>query len=116
MSSATLTLCATAVPAAARTYNAHQVTASWGETTVTWNNQPAVAATPTASAGTPATSGCMTWMVTTDVQAWVDGTANNGWRISDSVETNNATTQLRSREDTAVPVEQPKLEANYYLP
>ncbi|MCZ6789108.1 MAG: DNRLRE domain-containing protein, partial [Chloroflexi bacterium] len=113
ISSATLTLCATSVPAATRTYEVYQVTAGWVEGSVTWNSQPAVAASATASASTPASAGCMTWTVTADVQAWVDGTANNGWRISDSVETNNATATFRSREDGAVPAEQPKLDIQY---
>jgi fibronectin type 3 domain-containing protein len=115
VSSATLTLCSTAV-AGSRTYNAHRVTAAWAEGSVTWGNQPGVGASPTTSATTPASPGCMSWTVTADVQAWVDGTANNGWRISDSVETDNATSKFRSREDTAVPAEQPELQVNFTSP
>ena len=56
----------------------------------------------------------MTWMVTADVQAWVDGTANNGWRVSDSVEEDlKDVSKLRTREDTAVPAEAPKLDVTY---
>ena len=116
--SATLTLCATAVPGATRTYDAHRVTASWVETTLTWNNQPSVAASATDSVTTPAAPGCMAWTVTSDVQLWVDGTANNGWRVSDSVEGQGTKyiTKFRTREDTAVPAEQPTLDVTYTAP
>ncbi len=115
VNSASLTLCSTAV-AGGRSYDVHMVTAAWAEGTVTWTNQPGVAASPTTSATTPGSPGCMSWTVTADVQAWVDGTANNGWRVSDSVETNNATTNFRSREDTSVPSEQPDLTVNFTPP
>jgi hypothetical protein len=112
--SATLTLCATSVPGATRTYDVHRVSASWVETTLTWGNQPAVAATVTDSATTPASAGCMTWTVTADVQAWVDGTANDGWRVRDAIEDDSKNaSQFRTREDTAVPSEQPKLDVTY---
>ncbi|MCH8920266.1 MAG: DNRLRE domain-containing protein [Chloroflexi bacterium] len=118
VNSATLTLCATAVPAATRTYDAYRVTAGWVEGTITWNNQPAVAGAATATNTTPATPGCMTWNIANDVQLWVDGTANDGWRIHD-VSENSATqylTQFRTKEDGAVPAEQPKLDVNYTEP
>ena len=116
VTSATLTLCASLVPGSTRTYNAHQVTAAWAEGGITWTNQPTVAASPTSSAATPASPGCMSWTVTADVQAWVDGTANNGWRVSDSVEADNDRTSFRSREDGSVPSEQPELQVNYTPP
>ena len=115
ITSATLTLCATVVPPSTRTYDVHRVSASWVETTLTWSNQPAVAATPTDSVTTPASAGCMTWTVTADVQAWVSGTANDGWRVSDSVEGNavKQETKFRTREATVVPAEAPKLDVTY---
>ena len=48
----------------------------------------------------------------------VDGTAKNGWRISDGTE-GSATqylTQFRIREDTAAPSEQPKLDVTFTPP
>ena len=82
-----------------------------------WNNQPAVVASAIDSATTPAVVGCMTWTVTADVEAWVDGTANNGWRISDSVENDpNHSTQFRTRENGAVPGDQPGLNVNFTPP
>ena len=114
MTSATLILCATKVPGATRTYEVHRATASWSESVITWNNQPSVAGVSN-TAATPASPACMTWTVTSDVQAWVDGTANNGWRVNDSVESSATKyeTKFRSREDAVVPTERPKLEVKY---
>ena len=118
VSSATLTLCATTVPSSTRTYDAHLVTSSWSEGSVTWNTQPSVAGAATDSATTPGSAACMTWTTTSDVQAWVDGTANNGWRISDSAEGNNQRRDAiyRSREDTAVPADRPNLTVVFTAP
>jgi len=105
---ATLRLYMTALPAACRVLDIFRVTAAWGETTLTWNNQPFGAAInnpPTASrsgtfsVGTPA--GCQNLAagyvvggtVTTDVAAFVAGGATNfGWMIRDDVE-GSATTR-----------------------
>jgi len=117
VSSATLTLCATAVPGSTRTYDVHGVTASWGETTITWSAQPAVAASATASATTPASAGCMSWDVAADVQAWVNGTATNyGWRVKDQTEdANGLASQFRTHENATV-AERPTLEVTYTPP
>ena len=114
--SATSTLCATSVPGSTRTYDIHQITASWVESTITWNNQPAVAGGATDSATTPASPGCMTWDIATDVQAWVDGAANNGWRVSDDAEdSGNLTTVFRAREN-GLAAERPTLDVAYSPP
>ncbi len=117
ITSATLTLCAERVPSGTRTYEVHRVTASWGETTLTWNNQPSVAAAATDSATLPSSPSCMTWTVTADVQAWVDGTANDGWRMWDTVEGDNPKqiTEFRTRENS-VAAERPKLDVTYVVP
>jgi hypothetical protein len=75
-------------PLASRTHQAHRVTTTWGETTLTWNNQPAVAGTVTSSTSTGTTSDVtISWDVLADVQAFVAGTeTNHGWRIKDSSE------------------------------
>jgi hypothetical protein len=85
---ATMTVFMSTAPSASRTYDLHRVTASWGETTVTWNNQPAVAAVATGSVATGTTANVTRqWNVVTDVRTFVAGTAtNNGWRIKDQVE------------------------------
>lgn len=87
---AELRLVLTTAPGSSRTHALHAVTGGWTEAS-TWNDQPSVAATATASAATGTTAGAtVTWTSSTlvaDVQAWVDGTTtNNGWRISDSAE------------------------------
>jgi hypothetical protein len=86
--SATMTLFMSTAPSQSRTYELHRATASWGETTVTWNNQPAVAAVATGSVATGTTANVTRqWNVLADVRTFVDGTiTNNGWRIKDQVE------------------------------
>ena len=113
--SAILTLCATSTPAASRTYNVNTVTASWVETTVTWNNQPAAAGSATDTA--VSALGCLHWTVTDDVRTWVNGSTANGWRISDSVEGSltNYTSDFRTREDTAELTETPSLKVTYLV-
>ncbi len=100
---ATLRLFATVLPAACRTVDVFKVTATWAETTITWNNQPfgtTLNNPPTGSRtdsfdiGTPV--GCQNLTanayilgadVTSDVAAFVAGSATNfGWMLRDDVE------------------------------
>jgi hypothetical protein len=90
------------VPTTCRTIDVFRVTTSWTETGITWNNQPfgttinnpaSGLASDTFSVGTPAgcgnqAAGYVTGaVVTTDVAAWVAGTASNfGWMLRDDVE------------------------------
>jgi hypothetical protein len=103
-------------PTLSRTYNAHRVTGAWTETGVTWTNQPAVAASATAGVVTGTTSNVtLSWAVTADVQAYLGGTSNLGWRIADSVES-AATARLgrfRSAEYGTV-AQRPVLQVTYY--
>jgi hypothetical protein len=105
-----------AAPAVSRTYAAHRVNGTWTESGITWTNQPAVAASATASVATGTTSNVtLTWNVTSDVQAFVDGTSNYGWRIADTVE-NSATArigQFRTAEHGTAS-QRPILEITYY--
>ena len=114
VNTATLTLCAVAVPTSARTIDLHRITASWVETTLNWTNQPGVAGSVTDSATTPGSPACMTWDVATDVQLWIDGTANEGWRAKDSVEGQGTkyTTEFATREN-GTPADRPILDVNY---
>jgi len=86
--SATLRLRMNQAPSASRSYDAYRVTASWSETTITWNNQPAVAAGATSTTDTGTTSDVwLEWNVTSDVQAFISGSQGNfGWRIKDQIE------------------------------
>lgn len=106
---ATLRLYMTAVPAACRVLDLFPATSAWGETTLTWNNQPfgttinnpaTGSRTGTFSVGTPV--GCQNQSagvyviggtVTSDVAKFVAGTATNfGWMIRDDTE-GSATTR-----------------------
>ena len=100
---ATLRMYITAMATSCRTIDVFRVTASWTETGITWNNQPfgtainnpaAGSAVDTFTIGTP--TGCQNRTlnaylvggdVTTDVRAFVAGTATNfGWMLRDDVE------------------------------
>jgi len=99
--SATLTLCLPAAPGGAavgRTHILPRVTSAWTETGVTWGTQPSVAAGPYASLTVPA-SGCVSVNAGLDVQGWVNGLANYGWRINDANEANGAPVKYSTRED-----------------
>ncbi|MCH8992974.1 MAG: DNRLRE domain-containing protein, partial [Acidobacteria bacterium] len=112
VNSATLTLCLTKV-SAGRVLEVRRVTQAWSETSVTWISQPTVAATVTDTITVPAALGCVSWTVTADVQAWVDGATNDGWRINDQVEgTASGDTKYRTRENT-VTAERPKLDVDF---
>jgi len=87
---AELRLVLTTAPGSSRTHALHRVTSAWAETS-TWNSQPAVSASASASTETGTTAGAtVAWSSPTlvaDVQSWVDGTsANHGWGISDATE------------------------------
>ena len=99
--SAFLILCLPVDPGGAavgRTHELRRVTAAWTETGVTWNTQPTVAATFAAVLTVPATAQCVLVDATADVQAWVDGAANCGWRITDQDEANAAPVTYGTRE------------------
>jgi hypothetical protein len=129
---ATLRLYMTALPAACRVLDIFRVTAAWGETTMTWTNQPFGAAInnpPTASrsgtfsVGTPA--GCQNLAagyvvggtVTTDVAAFVAGGATNfGWMIRDDTE-GSATTRTAtfSAKELGTIAQEPQLVVTYVV-
>jgi len=66
----------------------HRITGSWTEAGITWNTQPANTTLATTVNLTGTTDNIfLSFDVTADVQAFVDGTAtNNGWRIADKNE------------------------------
>ena len=128
---ATLRLYVTVLPAACRTIDIFRVTAAWTESGITWNNQPFGAtinnpasgsASDTFTAGTPA--GCQNlatgrYLVgtnaTTDVQAFVAGTATNfGWMLRDDVEGSATTrTQTTSAKNLGTLAQAPQLIVTY---
>jgi hypothetical protein len=113
ISAAGLRMFPAAVATACRTYDVFKVTASWVETTITWNNQPAVAASRTsfnnigAAVCTNSTANAYTttWDVTADVSAFVAGTATNfGWMVMDDTESSATvrTTTFYARETNSI--------------
>lgn len=127
---ATLRLYMSAVPAACRVLDIFRVTAAWGETILTWNNQPfgttinnpaTASRSGTFSVGTPA--GCQNQAVgyaiggtvTTDVASFVAGGATNfGWMIRDDVE-GSATTRTTTfaAKELGTVVQEPQLVITY---
>jgi hypothetical protein len=105
---ARLRLFLTAQPGSCRTEDVFRVAASWTEAGITWNNQPfgttvnnpasglrtdAITVGPSPCQNTATNAYVTGWVVTTDVQAFVSGSAiNNGWMIRDDAE-NAATSQ-----------------------
>jgi hypothetical protein len=103
---ARLRLFLTAQPGSCRIEDIFRVGAGWTETGITWNNQPfgatinnpasglrtdAISIGPSPCQNTATNAYVTGWVVTTDVQAFVSGSAtNNGWMIRDDAE--NATT------------------------
>ena len=127
---ATLRLYVTALPAACRVLDLFPVTASWVETTLTWNNQPfsttinnppTGSRTGTFSVGTPA--GCQNLAagyavggtVTSDVASFVAGSVTNfGWMIRDDTE-GSATTRTATftAKELATVAQEPQLVITY---
>jgi hypothetical protein len=115
--SARLELYLATAPAASRTYTVHRVTASWAETSLTWNNQPGVAGSASDSVATGTTNGdVLTWSVTADVQGFVNGTfTNQGWRIADSAEgAVLAREGLFASREAGTATQRPRLVVTYY--
>jgi hypothetical protein len=128
---ATLRLYVSGLPASCRTIDLFRVTATWSESTITWNNQPfgttlnnpaGSSATDTFGAGTPA--GCQNpstgvYVVganpTADVAAFVAGTATNfGWMLRDDVESSlSAFTQTFYAKNLGTLAQAPQLIVTY---
>jgi hypothetical protein len=114
VTAATLRLFLATAPAASRTYELFRVSAAWGETSLTWSNQPGVGSA-SGSVSTGTTNGVtLSWNVLTDVRSFVSGSAtNNGWRVSDSAEGSLVarTGILNTRESAS---NSPVLDITYY--
>jgi hypothetical protein len=100
--SATFNINAKDIPTATRNYTLNKATAIWNESSVTWSNKPAVATIATSFANAPPLPGWMSWIVTPDVQAWINGNPNYGWQISDQSENSltQYTTTFYTKEDS----------------
>lgn len=117
VTSATLSLYLSSAPSSSRTYAVRRVTAAWGETTLTWNDQPSVAGSNTGTTSTGTASGVtLSWTVTADVQAFVSQTATNyGWRVADNSE--GSLTSVRgifSAREHGTSSQRPQLSVTYW--
>jgi hypothetical protein len=74
-----------ATPASGRTIEAIRNAATFAETTVNWNTQPATTG-PAAAATVPAAASWVEWPVTTQVQAMYPPGTNTGFQLRDSAE------------------------------
>jgi hypothetical protein len=128
---ATLRLYLSGVPAACRTLDVFRVTASWTESGLTWNNQPfgttvnnpasgsrsAAIAVGTPSGCTYQAAGYVAASVTTDVAAFVAGSASNfGWMLRDDVESSaTVRTSTFSAKELATVGQVPELAITYVV-
>jgi hypothetical protein len=97
--SATLTVCRTNGSGGSRTHELRTVTSTWTEPGLTWSNQPTLAVSAQASVTAPSSAGCTTADVKNDVQSWLLGTPNFGWRIADTNESTAPTVDWATREN-----------------
>ena len=113
--SASLELFLFDAPVSNRTYELYRVTGNWTETGITWNNQPPVAASVSASSPTGTSDGTkLTYNVVADAGAFVSGSAtNHGWRLWDGANSAGAPIEglVRSREAAGG---HPSLTITYY--
>jgi hypothetical protein len=127
---ATLRLYLTAVPGVCRTLDLFRVTVTWTESGITWNNQPfgttlnnpaSGSRSGSLTVGTPVGCGNMVAgyvtgaAVTSDVAAWVAGSASNfGWMIRDDAEGSVTTrTATFSAKDLGTIAQVPQLVVTY---
>jgi hypothetical protein len=83
-------------PISGRTLGAYANAAAWTESGVTWANQP-VTTGAASTAVTPASAAWMQWDVTTQVQGMYSG-SNNGFKVRDQTENQDAAQQFDGRE------------------
>jgi len=95
-----------------RTHELRRVTSTWTETGVTWNNQPTVTGGPNVTTVVPATAQCVSVDAATEVQAWLSGVTNYGWRINDLDEANAAPAPYATREEPTASL-RPRLDVIY---
>ena len=112
VSAATLTLCRTNGSGSGTTHELRTATAAWTEGGLTWNNQPTLSSSVLHTIPVPSSAGCVSVSVKENVQAWLLGAANFGWRIMDTDEPNAPTVQWATRENGSA-LQRPKLEVTY---
>lgn len=116
VTSAALKLYLSIAPPSSRTHQVWRVTSAWSEATLDWSPQPSLAGAATASTATGTTAGVtISWTVTNDVQTWVQGTANHGWRVNDQTEDSITQQHAEYRSsEYATAAQRPNLDITYY--
>jgi len=110
------------VPAAPASIGAYNVMGIWAESGpggITWNNQPAIAASAEYTVALPAaaTNTFQFWDIGSLVQSWVDGSvANRGVALADTDPSTAEAWKEFSSSDSGTVAQRPKLEINYYDP
>jgi hypothetical protein len=112
VTAATLTLCRTNGSGSGTTHELRPSITAWTEGDVTWNTQPTLSSTVVHTIPVPSSAGCVTVSVKENVQAWVLGAPNFGWRIMDTDEP-NAPPVLYATRENASSAQRPKLDVTY---
>ncbi len=108
-----------AMPASIGAYNVMGAWAESGPGGITWNNQPAIAASAEYTVTLPAdaTNTFQFWDIGSLVQSWVDGSvANRGVALADTDPSTAEAWKEFSSSDSGTVAQRPKLEINYYDP
>lgn len=101
--------------------NLHQITQSWQENAITWNNQPNYLPVPeivSVTAYTAYTGAWLSWDISTLMQKWLDGSITNYGVVMKDTDEGLVDTFIPcwSSEYTTDPTLRPKLEITYYVP
>jgi hypothetical protein len=113
--SATLSLYLSAAPTTSFNFDATRVTSAWANT-LTWNQAQTLtyAGSPTTSSVGGTTSGVrISFPVTVDVDSFIKGGSNFGWRVSDTGAGQNAVKDLATFASTGSGANVPTLTINY---
>jgi hypothetical protein len=115
VSAAWLTLCRTNSSGGGTTHELRPPIAGWTEGGLTWNTQPTLSTTVLHNIPVPGSADCVTVSVKENVQSWLLGAANFGWRITDTDEPNADLIEWATSENGSAS-ERPKLEVTYTPP
>lgn len=112
--SATLSLYVTNAPQRSFTLTLAKVSSTWS-TALTWNAAQSLSYAGATTATTVGTSSgvWVTFTVTGDVDAFIKGGTNNGWRIVESGTTQNATKDMTQFSSSEAATNKPKLVIDY---
>jgi hypothetical protein len=112
--SATLSLYLSNAPTTSFTYDLTRVTSTWAGT-LTWNQAQALtyAGSPTTSIAGGTAVGLRTFTVTTDVDSFIKGVSNFGWRVSDTGSGQNLLKDTAQFASTDSGTNVPTLTVNY---